>query len=296
MDTPGEDPGARSPRTKGNVDAALASAAHDGVGDVQAPLPGPHADRPELRGRGRPDGATGRDDLEQHPERREPRHRPDERPLAAPAPNQIRVIFYEGSGSFGNGCVAFDTAESAAIMSKAVGEPVRLQMMRWDEHGWTHYGPAIMYDMRAGVDANGQHRRVRGDRLRPGRHVACTPRPSSRSGSKPPAPRDAARRTTENLAPYGQGRRWTTMSNIGLPGDQQADHADARHLPDAAAARAAGAADGVRSRADHGHAGGLAGMDSLAFRLQNMRTDLGSSAALGGGAAGSGRRRVGWKP
>ena len=40
-------------------------------------------------------------------------------------------------------------------MSKAVGAPVRLQMMRWDEHGWTHYGPAIMYDMRAGVDAKG---------------------------------------------------------------------------------------------------------------------------------------------
>ena len=40
-------------------------------------------------------------------------------------------------------------------MSKAVGAPVRLQMMRWDEHGWTHYGPAIMYDMRAGVDASG---------------------------------------------------------------------------------------------------------------------------------------------
>ena len=69
--------------------------------------------------------------------------------------NQIRVLFYEGAGSFGNGCVAFDTAESAAIMSKAVGAPVRLQMMRWDEHGWTHYGPAIMYDMRAGVDASG---------------------------------------------------------------------------------------------------------------------------------------------
>ena len=52
------------------------------------------------------------------------------------------MLFYEGSGSFGNGCVAFDTAESAAIMSKAVGKPVRLQMMRWDEHGWTHYAPA----------------------------------------------------------------------------------------------------------------------------------------------------------
>ena len=69
--------------------------------------------------------------------------------------SQIRILFYEGAGSFGNGCVAFDTAESAAIMSKALGKPVRLQMMRWDEHGWTHYAPANLYDMRAGVDASG---------------------------------------------------------------------------------------------------------------------------------------------
>ena len=75
--------------------------------------------------------------------------------LAPLSGNQIRVLFYEGAGSFGNGCVAFDTAESACIMSSAVGKPVRLQFMRWDEHGWTHYGPAIMYDMQAAVDASG---------------------------------------------------------------------------------------------------------------------------------------------
>ena len=73
-------------------------------------------------------------------------------PLQAP---QIRVLFYEGSSSYGNGCVAFDTAESAAIMSKAVGAPVRLQFMRWDEHGWTHYGPAIMTDIQGGIDTSG---------------------------------------------------------------------------------------------------------------------------------------------
>ena len=27
--------------------------------------------------------------------------------------------------------------------------------MRWDEQGWNKYGPAIMHDMRAGVDASG---------------------------------------------------------------------------------------------------------------------------------------------
>ena len=76
--------------------------------------------------------------------------------VLSPLPaQQIRVLFFEGSGSFGNGCVAFDTAEAAAIISKAIGKPVRMQMMRWDEHGWTHYAPAIMYDMRAGIDSQG---------------------------------------------------------------------------------------------------------------------------------------------
>src|SRR6185437_6827362 len=75
--------------------------------------------------------------------------------LAPLTAKQIRVIFYEGSGSFGNGAVIFDTADAAAIMSKALGKPVRVQFMRWDEQGWTHYGPASLVDVRGGVDANG---------------------------------------------------------------------------------------------------------------------------------------------
>ena len=41
-------------------------------------------------------------------------------------------------------------------MSQAVGRPVRVQYMRWDEHGWDNYGPAHLADVRAGVDANGK--------------------------------------------------------------------------------------------------------------------------------------------
>ena len=40
-------------------------------------------------------------------------------------------------------------------MSALVGKPVRLQFMRWDEHGWDNYGPAQMTDIRAGVDGGG---------------------------------------------------------------------------------------------------------------------------------------------
>ena len=67
----------------------------------------------------------------------------------------MRSIFYEGSSSFGNGYHYLDINDSAAILSRAVGAPVRLQLMRWDEQGWNKYGPAIMHDMRAGIDASG---------------------------------------------------------------------------------------------------------------------------------------------
>src|SRR5256885_11252336 len=45
--------------------------------------------------------------------------------LAPLQAKDIRVLVYEGAGSFGNGAVMFDTAEAAAIMSKAQGKPVR---------------------------------------------------------------------------------------------------------------------------------------------------------------------------
>ena len=40
-------------------------------------------------------------------------------------------------------------------MSALAGKPVRLQFMRWDEHGWDNYGPAQLMDIRGGVDAKG---------------------------------------------------------------------------------------------------------------------------------------------
>jgi nicotinate dehydrogenase subunit B len=69
-------------------------------------------------------------------------------------PAQVRVLYREGSGSYGSNTQE-DVAESAAIMSKSIGKPVRVQFMRWDEHGWDDYGPAHTADVRAGIDANG---------------------------------------------------------------------------------------------------------------------------------------------
>jgi nicotinate dehydrogenase subunit B len=74
--------------------------------------------------------------------------------LGLPEP-QVQVQYVEGSGTFGHSCYD-DAAQAAAIMSKAVGAPVRVQFMRWDEHGWDNYGPAHLADVSAGVDADGK--------------------------------------------------------------------------------------------------------------------------------------------
>jgi nicotinate dehydrogenase subunit B len=69
--------------------------------------------------------------------------------------NKVRVQYYEGSGTFGRSCYE-DAAQAAAVMSQAVGKPVRVQFMRWDELGWDDFGPAHLADVRAGIDAAGK--------------------------------------------------------------------------------------------------------------------------------------------
>jgi nicotinate dehydrogenase subunit B len=73
--------------------------------------------------------------------------------LRLPVDN-IKVRYYEGSGTFGHSCHD-DAAEAAAILSQEVGKPVRVQFMRWDEHGWDNYGPAHLAEVRAGIDGDG---------------------------------------------------------------------------------------------------------------------------------------------
>src|ERR1700728_2860273 len=41
-------------------------------------------------------------------------------------------------------------------MSQAVGRPVRVQFMRWDELGWDNYGPAQLAEVRAAIDGDGK--------------------------------------------------------------------------------------------------------------------------------------------
>lgn len=66
----------------------------------------------------------------------------------------VRAIWVSGPGSYGRND-AGDAAMDAALLSKAVGRPVRVQGMRHEGHGWDPKGPASVHFARAGFDAAG---------------------------------------------------------------------------------------------------------------------------------------------
>ena len=73
--------------------------------------------------------------------------------LALPI-DSIRVVFVRGSGCYGlNGAdaVSFD----AAVLSQAVGRPVRLQFSREDEMKWENLGAACVVEQRATLGSDG---------------------------------------------------------------------------------------------------------------------------------------------
>jgi CO/xanthine dehydrogenase Mo-binding subunit len=75
--------------------------------------------------------------------------------LLGVAEKDVRVLFYEGSGSYGR-LSSDDASEDAALLARAVGKPVRVQWMREDEHGWEPKGPAQLDIVRAGIDSQGK--------------------------------------------------------------------------------------------------------------------------------------------
>ncbi len=70
-------------------------------------------------------------------------------------PEKMRVIFAEGSGSYGTNGSDYVAAD-AVLLSKTLGQPVRVQWSRADETGWDPKGPQQLLELRAGVDASGR--------------------------------------------------------------------------------------------------------------------------------------------
>ena len=277
---------------KGNVDAALASSAHTVSGSFahhyQGHMPiGPSCALADVR--------SGSATIWSNTQNVYSLNSDLANVLSPLTGNQIRILFYEGAGSFGNGCVAFDTAESAAIMSKALGKPVRLQMMRWDEHGWTHYAPANLYDMRAGVDASGNITAYEvngfgqgGTSIYTGRELAGPVGAPTPTANAIPTKVNGGGANTENSSPWLKVMNTNYKliskpidSTMGIfhsgpvraPGAQQMTFADAQTIDMLAVA---------------------AGQDSLQFRLNNMLTDDQNqrwSAVLSAAA-----KAANWKP
>ena len=69
--------------------------------------------------------------------------------------DRIQCVHAEGAGCYGhNG--ADDAAADAALIARALPDrPVRVQWMREQEHAWEPYGPAMIADVKAALDADG---------------------------------------------------------------------------------------------------------------------------------------------
>lgn len=73
--------------------------------------------------------------------------------LGLPA-ERVRVISMEGSGCYGhNG--ADDASADAALISRVVGRPVRVQWSRQDEFAWEPKGSAMVSEVSGALDASG---------------------------------------------------------------------------------------------------------------------------------------------
>ncbi len=67
----------------------------------------------------------------------------------------VRVIWVSPSGIYGSSGED-DAMIDAALISQAVGRPVRLQWTREEEHRWSSAGPAMAMDLRGGLDDQGR--------------------------------------------------------------------------------------------------------------------------------------------
>lgn len=73
--------------------------------------------------------------------------------LEMPA-EQVRVIHMEGAGVYGQ-TGADDAAADAAVLAREMGVPVRVQWSREEEFAWEPKGPAMVMDVRGGLDEQG---------------------------------------------------------------------------------------------------------------------------------------------
>lgn len=216
----------------------------------------------------------------------------------------IIVRHGEGAGCYGhNG--ADDAAFDAVLLARAVaGHPLRLQWMREDEFGWEPFGPAMVVELRARLDASGhivdwQHDQW-GNRhiCRPGRH----PNPGllaawhfDRGLIPPPA-------IDQPMSAGGSSQR-NALPLYDFPSQRIMNHAVTAAPVRASTLRALGAYANVFAiESFMDELAAAAGIDAVAFRLRHLadtraRAVIEAVAAKAGwraGAQGDGTRGMGF--
>jgi CO/xanthine dehydrogenase Mo-binding subunit len=68
--------------------------------------------------------------------------------------DRVRVIWMDGPQAFGR-TAADDAGFEAAFLAKEIGRPVRVQWSRQEETAWDTKGPAFAFNLRGGLDAQG---------------------------------------------------------------------------------------------------------------------------------------------
>lgn len=69
-------------------------------------------------------------------------------------PQAVEIIRHEAAGCFGRNCTD-DVCGDAALLSRAVGRPVRVQLTREQEHLWEPKGAAQLMDVEGGLSPEG---------------------------------------------------------------------------------------------------------------------------------------------
>ncbi len=69
--------------------------------------------------------------------------------------DQVRVVYMDGPQLYGR-TAADDAGFEAAYLAREIGRPVRVQWMRDEETAWDTKGPAYVFRLRGGLDAQGK--------------------------------------------------------------------------------------------------------------------------------------------
>jgi CO/xanthine dehydrogenase Mo-binding subunit len=137
----------KTTRQEGDVDQALSGAAHVMAGEYHWPFQSHACMGPACAIVDAKPGAVTLYTGDQ-----KPHYARDgvARLLGVPA-ESVHGIWLRGPGSYGRNDSG-DAAMDAAVLSHAVGRPVRVQYMRADATGWDPKGPASVHQVKAGMD------------------------------------------------------------------------------------------------------------------------------------------------